>query len=587
MIPRRHAVSPLDAEARDSLEAHLRHRSRHQAGGLFRADAIHDPVVRHGDEIGLAPTQLPQVRVVKAEPGLVGRLDREERKRSERPLDAALDIVELPRPLCRGAVFDGLILAPVEEGPLEVGEEENPVSAFAGAGGAAEAVHVLVLVARHADLDDAGDVRVVHAAGGDVAGEHDQPVSGSEPVADLGARRLALPRVDLQHAEFAAGHEVEELGEELRESRRREEANDLEVVRVEGHGLLEDERELHYLRLQGVDEDGLSDVLVRGLLLADAVDVLERLPQREARDAHDVGGHGRGEEQRLPRLLRGQHVEHLRDGRPEAHLQQLVRLVEDHDAQRLHLLLQPVILQEVVEPARRGDEHVGRAPLELAQVGPDVGAPEDDLELKVGKVVQQHLGLLRDLRRQFPRRGDDERAHGIRPPIRPLKAKALYSGDQKRQRLARPRLGPRQHVPAAERNPDGLRLHLGHELVSEDVRACPLDLRPDGKIRKLGFGDLRQRGGGGARVRVEIASDRRCNWTRLCRRLARGLASFLLGNLAGGLASFLWGCLAGRLGTFLWGTRTLASVSSSLQAGSTGRRRGTFAPLVATVGTLR
>ena len=96
-------------------------------------------------------------------------------------------------------------------------------------------------------LNDAGDVRVVHAAGGDVAGEHDESVARSEPVADLGARRLALPRVDLKDFELAARHQVEELGEELRESRRSEEADDLEVVRVEGHGLLEDKGQLHDL----------------------------------------------------------------------------------------------------------------------------------------------------------------------------------------------------------------------------------------------------------------------------------------------------------------------------------------------------
>ena len=84
MIPRRHAVPPLDAEARDSLEAHLRHRPRHQAGRLVRADAVHDPVVGHGHEVGLAPAQLAEVGVVEAEPGLVGRLDGEEREGPER-----------------------------------------------------------------------------------------------------------------------------------------------------------------------------------------------------------------------------------------------------------------------------------------------------------------------------------------------------------------------------------------------------------------------------------------------------------------------------------------------------------------------
>ena len=100
-----------------------------------------------------------------------------------------------------------------------------------------------------------------------------------------------------------------------------------------------------------MDQDGLGDVLVRGLLLADAVYVLEVLPQGEARDAHDVRGHRCGEEQRLPRPLRGQHVEHLRDGGPEAHLQELVRLVEDHHAQSLQARLLKIMF---FAPLHRG-----------------------------------------------------------------------------------------------------------------------------------------------------------------------------------------------------------------------------------------
>ena len=68
-------------------------------------------------------------------------------------LDAPLDAVVLPRPPSGSAVFDGLIPAAAEEGALEVGEEEDAVAGLAGAGGAAQAVHVLRLVAGHADLD--------------------------------------------------------------------------------------------------------------------------------------------------------------------------------------------------------------------------------------------------------------------------------------------------------------------------------------------------------------------------------------------------------------------------------------------------
>ena len=121
---------------------------------------------------------MPEVRIVKAEPGLVGGLDGESWEATERLLNAALHSAELPRPGSRvtvldgrngdtshGLVFDhikiynsflphlnGLVPASVEKEPLEVGEEEHAVAGLAGAGGSPQAVHVLILVTWHADL---------------------------------------------------------------------------------------------------------------------------------------------------------------------------------------------------------------------------------------------------------------------------------------------------------------------------------------------------------------------------------------------------------------------------------------------------
>ena len=50
---------------------------------------------------------MPEVRIVEAEPGLVGGLDGESREATERLLNAALDSAELPRPRSRVTVLHG------------------------------------------------------------------------------------------------------------------------------------------------------------------------------------------------------------------------------------------------------------------------------------------------------------------------------------------------------------------------------------------------------------------------------------------------------------------------------------------------
>lgn len=64
-----------------------------------------------------------------------------------------------------------------------------------------EETHTLFHTHTPTHLEYRGDVGVVHAAGGYVAGEHDESLPVAEHLAHLVAVPLALSGVDLQHLE--------------------------------------------------------------------------------------------------------------------------------------------------------------------------------------------------------------------------------------------------------------------------------------------------------------------------------------------------------------------------------------------------
>ena len=98
-------------------------------------------------------------------------------------------------------------------------------------------------------------------------------------------------------------------------------------------------------------------------------------------DALHVVGHGRREEQRLARLLGRQSREHVEDGGAEAHVEQLVGLIQDQHAQAQHHSIQPRALEVIVQPPRRCHQQVRRR-LEAVDVLVHVGAAVDAHELK-------------------------------------------------------------------------------------------------------------------------------------------------------------------------------------------------------------
>ena len=121
---------------------------------------------------------------------------------------------------------------------------------------------------------------------------------------------------------------------------------------------------------------------------------------------------------------------------------------------------------------------------------------------------------------------------------------------------------------------DGLLLDLGHVLVPQDFCARAPDLHPDGKVGEPRLGDLRQRRGGGAGIRVELADGGRGSGRP---RVRRGLA--LAGHLpALALTRDFFSCALRNVGLL---SGDLAGIFASLDAGGAGRGRGALPPLVA------
>ena len=164
----------------------------------------------------------------------------------------------------------------------------------------------------------------------------------------------------------------------------------------------------------------------------------------------DFGRHGRREEQRLPRE-RDELGDPLDVG-DEAHIEHAVGFVDDED---LDAGEEKFAAFEMIEQAaRRRDQDVGAA-VELLQllIKGDAADEERDRQLVVLAVADE---VLLDLRREFTRRLQDQRARHARP------GPALLQPGQHRQheggRLARAGLGDAQDVSPGEDERDRLLL---------------------------------------------------------------------------------------------------------------------------------
>ena len=194
------------------------------------------------------------------------------------------------------------------------------------------------------------------------------------------------------------------------------------------------------------------------------------VPQEGVGQAADLGRHGGREEQRLP-VAREQADDALDVG-DEAHVEHAVGLVDDE-----HLDVgqqQAAALEQVDQPARRGDQHVDAAHQRVLLVAQALAADEQRVvELQVFAVLDEVLG---HLQRELARGLEDQAA-------RHAGAGAGAGEDvdhrqREARRLAGAGLRAAQHVAAHQHDGDRLRLdrrgmavaHLvdgAHELVGK------------------------------------------------------------------------------------------------------------------------
>ena len=183
-----------------------------------------------------------------------------------------------------------------------------------------------------------------------------------------------------------------------------------------------------------------------------------RVLQEAVGELLDFRRHGGREEQRL--AGEGDQLGDALDIRDEAHVEHAVGLVDDEDLDAGHQQLAALAMVE--QAAGRGDQHVGAA-IELAVLVVERHAADQqrDVELVVLAVLLEVLG---DLRGEFARRLEDQRARHARPGA------ALFEQRQHRQHegggLAGAGLGDAEDVAALQGGRDGARLDRRRDRVA-------------------------------------------------------------------------------------------------------------------------
>ena len=324
-----------------------------------------------------------------------------------------------------------------------------------------DAVDVGLGVGGDVVVDDVADPLDVEAAGRDVGGDEDVELAGLELVDRALALHLGDVAVD-RHRGVAAGAQLlgQRLGLVLGAD---EDDHPLEVLD------LEDAREGVDLLGVGHDQVALGDRGDRRRLVLDGD--LDRVLEVLLRDAADLGRHG-GREQRHVLAVGGVGEDRL-DVLREAHLQHLVGLVEDEEAQLRQV---EGALLEVVHDATRGaddDVHAATQRGELDAVALAAVDGQHADALHVGGVL---LEGLRDLERELTGRGQHER-------LRRLLREVELGQDRQREggRLAGAGLGEADDVATLEQRRDRRGLDLRRGLVP-DVRQRLEHLRREAEV---------------------------------------------------------------------------------------------------------
>ncbi len=335
----------------------------------------------------------------------------------------------------------------VEQSFLVGGDEGDGEPGRAGASGASDAVDVVLGHVRQLVVDDQRQVVDVESARGDVGRDQHLQLAFLERVERLHPRDLALVAVDRRRGQAIAL----ELAREARGAvLGAHEAQHL--VQVAGLHQVHEQRALGVLRdLVGALRDRFGGGVALGhfdqlRLVEQLVGELLDLVRERCREQQvlPLGGH------------RQQRHDPLDVGN-EAHVEHAVGFVE-HE----HLDLPEVnalVFDVVEQPPRSGDEDLdaGADDLELRL---DVDAAVDDGRAQLG-VPAVGLDRVLDLDREFPGRGQDQRAHRV---PRRRRARVGQRGQllQDRQRetggLAGAGLGAAHDVVAGENDGNGLRL---------------------------------------------------------------------------------------------------------------------------------
>ena len=260
--------------------------------------------------------------------------------------------------------FDGLELV-----AFLVRDETDRGARLAGAGGAADAVHVALGLEGQLHVDDAGDLGDIDAAAGEVGRHEGTDLAGAEALE--GARALVLRLVGMDGR--AGDVRLEELLDDA-------------VCAVAHLGEDDDLVPLGML-LEKVDEErvllGFGD---EHHLLVDLLDGrrfggdcdLRGVRDELAREAADRIGHRGGEEERLAGLR--QLRDDAADVWQEAHVEHAVRLVED---EALDLVEVDDALGHQVDEAAGARDHRLGALLDLLDLAELADAAEDAGERKL------------------------------------------------------------------------------------------------------------------------------------------------------------------------------------------------------------
>ena len=307
-----------------------------------------------------------------------------------------------------------------------------------GAGGAAHSMDVVFRDHGHVEVDDVAQRLDVDAARRNVGRDQDAIPAFLEPLQRINALVLRPVAVDARRIDAVLGEELPQAVGAMLGAR--EHQRFLDEVAIEDR---EQQRRLELLRHR---IRRLRDARRR---LRDALDVdLHRIVQEFTRELQNRRRHRRAEEERL--ALWRQVFQHALDVRQEAHVQHPVGFVQD---QELDLVELGVRMPEVVkQPARRRDDHVdtgAQGMLLLTHADAAV-----DGRCRERRVDRELVQVLKDLRGQFTRRRDDQRARGAARLVQ----QPVQNGQQERGGFAAAGHGAGNQVAPLERRRNRVRL---------------------------------------------------------------------------------------------------------------------------------